>query len=69
VSGRYDEALDAARRAVELGREAAAEAPGELPELASCLEALADRLTAVGRAQEAASARAEALQLRTSMAS
>jgi len=69
VAGRYDEAVDAAARAVELGREAAAAAPGEIPELASCLESLAEWLTHVGRAGEAASARDEATRLRESVAS
>jgi tetratricopeptide (TPR) repeat protein len=69
VAGRYDDAVEAAARAVELGRRAAAEAPGEVPELASCLESLADRLEQVGRTQEAASARAEASGLRSAPAS
>jgi tetratricopeptide (TPR) repeat protein len=69
VAGRYEEAVEAASRAVELGRVAAAATPGEIPELASCLESLADRLDQTGRADEAANARAEASQLRTGVAS
>jgi tetratricopeptide (TPR) repeat protein len=69
VAGRYDEAVVAAHRAVELGRVAAAAAPGEIAELASCLEALAHRLTEVGRTVAAESARAEAAQLSAAEAS
>ena len=69
VAGRYDEALDAAMRAVDLGRVAAAEAPGEIPELASCLESLAARLDQTGRGAEAETARAEATSLRAAPAS
>jgi tetratricopeptide (TPR) repeat protein len=69
VAGRHDEAVEAASRAVDLGRDAAAAAPGDIPELASCLEALADRLDQTGRAEEAESARAEASRLRAAPAS
>jgi tetratricopeptide (TPR) repeat protein len=69
VAGRYDEAVEAARRAVELGRQAAADVPGEIPELASCLESFADRLDQLGRSPEAEAARAEASQLRAATAS
>jgi hypothetical protein len=69
VAGRYDEAVEAARRAVEIGREAAAQAPGEIPELASCLESLADRLAEVGQTSEGEAARAEATRLRAAGAS
>ena len=64
VAGRDDDAVAAAERAVVIGRVAADEAPGEIPELASCLESLADRLTAVGRVQDAEAALAEAQGLR-----
>ena len=64
VAGRHGEAVVAAERAVELGRAAAAEAPGEVPELASCLETLADLLAAVDRRDDADAARAEAALLR-----
>lgn len=64
VAGRHDDAVVAAQRAVELGRTAAAEAPGERRELVGCLESLADRLTELGRDLEAGAARAEAEQLR-----
>ncbi len=69
MSGRYDEAVEAAEQAVELGRAAAAETPGDIPELASCLEALAARLDQVGRTSDAEASRAEATQLRASPAS
>jgi tetratricopeptide (TPR) repeat protein len=69
LAGRYDEAIEAARRAVELGRVAAEEAPGELPELASCLESFAARLDETGRFPEAEAARTEASQLRAATAS
>jgi hypothetical protein len=69
IAGRYDEAVEAAIRAVDLGRVAAAAAPGEIPELASCLESLAARLDQTGRADEAESARAEASRLRAAPAS
>jgi tetratricopeptide (TPR) repeat protein len=69
VAGRHEEALAAAERAVELGRVAAAEAPGERAELAGCLESLAERLSEVGRGPEAESARAEAVRLRADDAS
>jgi len=69
VAGRYDEAVEAARHAVELGREAAADVPGEIPELASCLESFADRLEQIGRTPEAEAARTEASQLRAVTAS
>jgi tetratricopeptide (TPR) repeat protein len=69
IAGRHVEAVAAAERAVEIGREAAAEAPGEIPELASCLDSLADRLGDVGRAAEAHAARSEAVQLRSAAAS
>jgi len=69
MAGRYDEAVEAAEQAVELGRAAAAETPGDIPELASCLEALADRLDQVGRTSDAEASRAEASQLRASPAS
>jgi hypothetical protein len=48
---------------------AAAAAPGEVPELASCLESLAARLDQTGRPDEAESARAEASRLRAAQAS
>jgi tetratricopeptide (TPR) repeat protein len=69
IAGRYDEAVEAATRAVDLGRVAAAAAPGEVPELASCLESLAARLDQTGRPDEAESARAEASRLRAAQAS
>jgi tetratricopeptide (TPR) repeat protein len=69
VAGRYDEAVEAATRAVDLGRTAAASAPGEIPELASCLESLAARLDQIGHAEEAESARTEASRLRAAPAS
>jgi tetratricopeptide (TPR) repeat protein len=69
VAGRYDDAVEAAFRAVDLGRVAAAAAPGEIPELASCLESLAERLDQTGRSDEAESARVEASQLRAVAAS
>jgi hypothetical protein len=69
VAGRGDEAVTAAALAVELGRAAAAEAPGELPELASCLESLADRLSEVGRTADAEAARTEAAQVRVATGS
>jgi tetratricopeptide (TPR) repeat protein len=66
LAGRPDEALLAAQRAVEHGRAAADEAPGERAELASCLEALAERLGDAGRDPEAEAARTEATSLRSS---
>jgi tetratricopeptide (TPR) repeat protein len=69
LAGRHDDAVAAAQRAVELGRAAADEAPGEVRELASCWESLADRLTEVGRTSEAEMALAEAARLRTAQAS
>jgi tetratricopeptide (TPR) repeat protein len=69
VAGRHEEAMVAAERAVELGRRAAAETPGEQAELAGCLESLAERLSEVGRGSEAESARTEAARLRAAHAS
>jgi tetratricopeptide (TPR) repeat protein len=68
-AGRPDEALEAATQAVAIGRRAAAEAPGELPELARCLGSLADRLAEIGRADEAEAARTEAAQVAAAPAS
>jgi tetratricopeptide (TPR) repeat protein len=68
VAGRHDDAVVAAERAVAIGRQAAGEAPGEVPELASCLESLADRLTAVGRGEDAEAALVEARELRAALA-
>lgn len=64
AAGRMDEALAAAERSVALGREAAAQAPGETAELASCLESYADALDQAGRPGDAAAARDEASGLR-----
>jgi hypothetical protein len=69
VAGRHQDAVVAAERAVELGRAAAAEAPGERAELAGCLESLAERLSEVGRGPQAESVRAEAARLRADEAS
>jgi tetratricopeptide (TPR) repeat protein len=69
MAGRHEEAVTAARQAVALGRAAAAETPGEIPELAACLERFAERLAETGRTDEADSARAEATRVRASLAS
>jgi hypothetical protein len=53
-------------RAVEHGRAAADEAPGERAQLASRLEALAERLGDAGRDAEEEAARTEAASLRSS---
>jgi tetratricopeptide (TPR) repeat protein len=64
AAGRVEDAIAASGRAVALGREAAAEVPGETSELAGCLESYADVLDRAGRAEEGAAARAEATHLR-----